>query len=304
MAQRLILGAALAACALLLPQGSTFAYGYQHDWNEHFDAQLTSYEEERERLEKQFERTKARLLQQLAEHERLLEERAASLEKRACARLARLHERRTITRDLPSMCAGVAPAPEPAPEPEPVHEGDPEPQQEPIFEPEPAGTLVISEVLYDLANDGSQGSEAAGRHEWVELYNGTGSEADLAGYALGDSTGSDPLAADELLVPAGGHVLVVATSTTLDYWSIPTDAMVVVVGSSLGANGLANAGDAVYLYDDAHTTVDAMSYGANGDVFPANSLASAPGRSLARTDVGVDTDTAADWDAMTPTPGR
>lgn len=167
-----------------------------------------------------------------------------------------------------------------------------------------SGKLLITEVLYDLTNSTTspQGSESA--NEWVELYNGTANALNLSNYLIGDASSTDAL--PDVVLPAGKYALITSSSTTAGFWSIPGDAVVVVLPTTIGQNGLGNTGDIVRLLDTASTTIDQVSYGINTTAFspsvpdvPENS-----GQSIARIDRSVDTNTAADWQARaTPTPG-
>lgn len=173
----------------------------------------------------------------------------------------------------------------------------------------PASTTVnhvlISEVYYDT--DASHGVEPS--NEWIELYNPTASVIDLSGWTIWDSaTSSHDTLPFGTSIATGGFLFITPTSatSTSSFWSIPsTTPIVVVSGASLGSNGLANAGDAVRLLDNATTTIDAMSYGTNISIFdPSVAATSTSGRSLYRTNLATDTDSASDWGILiTPTPG-
>ena len=70
------------------------------------------------------------------------------------------------------------------------------------------------------------------------------------------------------------------------------------------SGGLANSGDVVKLFDDVAAEVDAVSYGSNVDAFDPSVAGGSDGESIARSDLSVDTDSAADWEvAATPTRG-
>jgi len=162
--------------------------------------------------------------------------------------------------------------------------------------------LVISEVLYDLANDGKQGSESGGHNEWVEIYNPTGAPVDLLDWEIGDGSSNDVIATTSLIIDPGEFIVITNATTTALFWDF-TGVTVVYLGSSI-SGGLANGGDVVRLFDASDLEVDAMSYGSNIDAFDP-SVGSVPaGSSLKRIDETVDTDTAADWtEQISPTPG-
>jgi len=162
------------------------------------------------------------------------------------------------------------------------------------------GKLLITEVLYDLASTTSQGNEP--ENEWVEIHNGTNAGINLAGYFIHDASSADAL--PSVLLPAGKFAVISGSSTTQTFWSIPNDAVVIVLSNATIGNGLANGGDMVWLENTASTTVDAVSWGSNTTAFNPSVPASPDGNSIMRTSLTTDTDTAADWaDSATPTPG-
>ncbi len=170
-------------------------------------------------------------------------------------------------------------------------------------EPEPTLThLLISEVYYDLANDGSHGSETGGANEWVELYNPTDADVDLTNWEIGDGSSNDVISATEFILGPGEYLVVTNATSTANFWDLET-VTVVFLGSSI-SGGLANGGDSVKLYDASETLVDAMSYGSNVSAFDPSVAVVPEGSSATRADLTVDTDTAADWEENeSPTPG-
>lgn len=163
--------------------------------------------------------------------------------------------------------------------------------------PPATGTVVISEVYYDV--DDTHGSESA--NEWVELFNAGDTPVDIGGWSLSDAASSDELPADLLMQP-GEYLVVTNSTTTLNFWTFP-GITVVALQSSIG-NSLGNTGDALYLSDTEARVVDSVSWGGNIDVFDPSVIDVVEGHSIARDPVATDTDTAADWiDLETPTPG-
>lgn len=168
--------------------------------------------------------------------------------------------------------------------------------------PPPPGLdhIVMSEVYYDV--DATHGAETW--HEWIELYNPTGAPVDLSGWSIIDTSGSVDTIPDGTTIPAGGYVVLAASSTLPNFWTIPAGAVLVNMGGSLG-NALGNTGDSVMLRNVALVTVDALSWGTDVTVFATPAADVAEGHSLARSPVGTDTDLAADWvDREVPTPGE
>ncbi len=165
-------------------------------------------------------------------------------------------------------------------------------------EPPAIQALLISEVYYDV-DTATKGADPA--NEWVELYNTTGEAVDLSGFTVGDTQSADTLP-DGTIIAAHGFLVIVASSTTAGFWSIPAEVPIVNLGSSIG-NGLANGGDAAFLRSGVNI-VDAMNYGTNTAAFSPSVPAAADGHSLMRASLAIDTDTAADWtESDAPTPG-
>lgn len=168
----------------------------------------------------------------------------------------------------------------------------------------PVGALLITEVLYDI-NTTTQGEETT--DEWVEIKNGTNGAMDLSGYALKDNSGTvGDVFPSGTIVPAGGFLLVVGTSSTPTLWAFPVGTVVVAVDGDIGGNGLANAGDRVVLHDASDVVVDAVGWGTDTVAFgSASGLTVSEGSSLARTPQTADTNAAADWqENVSPNPGQ
>lgn len=179
----------------------------------------------------------------------------------------------------------------------------PEEPEEPEEPTEPAlDHLLISEVHYDLANDGSQGSETGGANEWVELYNPTNNPVDLLNWSIGDGSSNDTITDTTLVMDPGSFLIITNATSTAQFWEL-ADVSVVFLQSSI-SGGLSNTGDYVALFDETATVVDAVSYGSNTTAFDPAAVDVDAGSSLQRTDLSVDTDSAADWaDLGVPTPG-
>lgn len=160
------------------------------------------------------------------------------------------------------------------------------------------GHVVISEVYYDVS---STTGEDDPENEWVELYNGTNAFVDISGWKIFDGSATDTIPTLSP-IPAGGFVLITDKASTTNFWTIPSEVQIVILGSPIG-NGLSNTGDAVYL-KNGDSVVDEVNYGTNVSVMnPA--VPNAPdGQSITREQLTADTDTADDWTiSTTPTPG-
>jgi hypothetical protein len=162
------------------------------------------------------------------------------------------------------------------------------------------GHMVISEVYYDVATTTGETQPA---NEWFELYNGSTSPIDINGWTIKDSSTSfDTLATTSTIVPSKGYVVVTDSTSTLDFWSIPSP--VIFLDSSIG-RGLGDSGDSLTLFDNASTTVDSVEWG-NSTTTPMDPSVPnvSKGHSIGRIQFTADTDTSADWgDFASPTPG-
>jgi hypothetical protein len=174
----------------------------------------------------------------------------------------------------------------------------PEPEQ-------PAGLdhLVVSEVLFDPGPSDAQGTDS--NNEWIEVYNGTGADVDLNGWSIGDGVATDTIASASLVLPAGSYLIVTRAASTDTFWTYGAGTVVVHLDATLGSGGLANGGESAMLYDASGALVDGVSWGTADVAFSPSADVSTlvEGQSIARKDVSVDTDTSADWQIATPTPG-
>ncbi|MFA6394052.1 MAG: lamin tail domain-containing protein [Patescibacteria group bacterium] len=163
-----------------------------------------------------------------------------------------------------------------------------------------ADHLVINEVYYDV--DSGHGQERY--NEWVELYNPTAAAIDLTGWKICDGGECDliPATSTPYIIQPNGYAVITASSTTWGYWSVPGNAVKIVLDGSYIGSGLNDGGDWVRLINPALQVVDSMSYGTDTTAFARPGVAE--GHSLARTPAGKDTDTAGDWeDLSSPNPG-
>jgi predicted ribosomally synthesized peptide with SipW-like signal peptide len=155
--------------------------------------------------------------------------------------------------------------------------------------------LVINEVYYHVGT--GKGKDVD--NEWVEIYNPTNDQVDISGWKICDNNSCDKIPTST--IPAKGFAVITNKSSTWDKWSIPDEAVKIVLNSAIG-NGLANDGDRVELKKADNTLVDAMSYGNDKTYFELP--LSGKGKSLARIVKGYDTNSATDWVInATPNPG-
>ncbi len=171
--------------------------------------------------------------------------------------------------------------------------------------------VKINEVMYDLANDGSQGPEPYA--EWIELYNAGNEDVDLSGWILTDINNPDTsyegrfVLPNGTVIPAGGFVVLTHTADSfLVHFAVPGGVSVISYGVGDGDYlRLSNAGDDIHLYLPDGTEVDAVWYGNGGQMGSTNAAPDVdPGLSLVRYPDGHDTDVPAfdfmGTDSLTP----
>lgn len=152
------------------------------------------------------------------------------------------------------------------------------PEAPPLPPPEPEGSVVINEIMYDpLGTDGSR--------EWIEIKNGTNAPVDLSNWKLLES-GTDhglTLISGVAVVPAGGFVVVAANDVS---FLVDWPAFTGTLFDSVFA--LVNTGETLALKNGAGGVVDEVTYSSTQG-------ASNDGKSLQRI---LDS-----WVAALPTPG-
>lgn len=161
--------------------------------------------------------------------------------------------------------------------------------------------LVINEAYYDVASD--KGS--ASNNEWVEIYNPTDSAIDISGWKICDTLGCDTIPESTTPIPSHGFAVISPDSSTWNtYWNLPTNAIRILITSSIGSGGLNNAGEALKLKKADDTVVDALSYGNDNSIFNPSIPDVSKGHSIARIIKGFDNDTPEDFiDNLKPNPG-
>ncbi|MTI88828.1 MAG: PKD domain-containing protein [Balneolaceae bacterium] len=156
------------------------------------------------------------------------------------------------------------------------------------------GTILFSEIFYDTPGTDSD-------EEWIELYNGTSSSIDLAGYTITDNngTGSSYTFPSGSTVAAGSYFTVAANSSGF-YALYGFDA------DQYGSiSALNNSGDALILTDGLGTEVDAVAWegGASAGLPSGWGSSSDPiastGESIYRSSVSTDSDSYSDWAVAT-----
>ena len=160
--------------------------------------------------------------------------------------------------------------------------------------------IKINEVLYDAANDGSQGSEPYA--EWIEIYNAGDEDFDLSGWMIADDPDfTNPSGSGDgvFTIPSGvtigaGEYLILAfdADTFNTYWPDHGSAQVVAYGDSPLPLYLGNSGDDIHLFNQMGQEVDVVWIGSGGDMYAWGHAAEdiAAGKSLMRIPDGNDTD--------------
>ncbi len=154
--------------------------------------------------------------------------------------------------------------------------------------------LVLTEIMANAA------SESTG--EYVEIYNPTDTDIDLAGLVVADNATSDALVAFQggsTLLGAYTHALIVDPDYSYDYY-LPSEILLVTTDDATIGNGLSNSTDMVTLYDtDGVTLIDSFSFpGDNGDAVSWEKVDYAGG------DVETNWVSAADYSTRSASPGR
>lgn len=160
--------------------------------------------------------------------------------------------------------------------------------------PSNAIRILVSEVYpYPDATHGSS---------WIELYNATLSDIDMTQWVIKTASTTFALPSGTKIT-ARSYLLITADSSLRAKWSIASSIPVVVTDSLAG--GFAGPGDDVFLEGSDKLLVDSVSWGSNGRAFSPPASIPTTGRSLIRTTLSKDTDTAQDWvGTSAPTPGR
>lgn len=149
-----------------------------------------------------------------------------------------------------------------------------------------SSTILISEVYYDTAGNDSV-------EEYIELYNMTSSSISVGGWTMTDN-------ASTYTIPSGTSIpaktaITIARNTSGFYALFGKNPTVSGMTLELG-----NSGDRITLKNGS-TTIDFVAYENNVSGW---GISATTGKSIARTSVTVDTDTASDWTSnVAPTPG-
>ena len=159
----------------------------------------------------------------------------------------------------------------------------------------PSGSVVINEVFYNAPSGWSEPAD-----EWIELYNNTDQDVDLAYWVVEDNVDRFVLP-DDAVIPARGYlVLAYDRASFHTHWGL----VAIAYGPTAGNLRLSNTGDRLILKTSEGSVVDQMSYGDDKSVLdpPCSDVPS--GYSLEREPAGFDTNRATDFIKQEfPSPG-
>jgi hypothetical protein len=164
------------------------------------------------------------------------------------------------------------------------------------------GHVLISELF--AAVDSAHG--ASPTNQWVELYNASNATVNVSGWLLNDAagTGSATPIPNGTYIQASTYLVLTPATSTKQYWNVPSSTPVVILGRTIG-DGLDAKVDRISLITQGGANVDGVSWGTDTSLMNPAAASTTLGRSLIRSTLSKDTDTAADWVVTpTPTPGR
>ncbi|MDD5146321.1 MAG: lamin tail domain-containing protein [Candidatus Pacebacteria bacterium] len=157
--------------------------------------------------------------------------------------------------------------------------------------------LLINKVYYDV--DNAHGTEPA--NEWVELYNPTDKDIDVANWQICDNY--DCLNITQATsIPALGLAVLSNSTTTWNYWDIPTTAPKIYEFNA-GPLMLGNTADMLILKRPNGKITDQMNWGTptsswpnyNANIWNPGATDVAEGHMLGRVPTGYDTDQPSDF---------
>ena len=159
--------------------------------------------------------------------------------------------------------------------------------------PEPTIDHVVLSEFYYLGTN---------TNEWIEIYNGTGSEVSIDGWTISDGNSSDVIPTFTL---SNNSFAIITGSTTLSsFLTIPVGVQVITLANTSIGSGLNDTGDLLSLKNSTAIEVDAVSYGNNTTAFNPSVPTVSAGHSISRVSLNTDNNNASDWQDLTlPTPG-
>jgi hypothetical protein len=102
--------------------------------------------------------------------------------------------------------------------------------------------VLISEVYYN-PDESHKIPNKEGWFEWIEIVNIDDTPIDLKNWKICDSKSCDVLTKSQFLVQPYEKVLILPTSTVLNFWpNIPSSTKIIILKSPIGGRGLNDNG--------------------------------------------------------------
>ena len=121
--------------------------------------------------------------------------------------------------------------------------------------------VLISEVYYN-PDESHKIPNKEGWFEWIEIVNIDDTPIDLKNWKICDSKSCDLLIKSQFLVQPYEKVLILPTSTVLNFWpNIPSSTKIIILKSLIGDRGLNNNGERIALLNQNKETIDEVCYG-------------------------------------------
>ena len=128
-----------------------------------------------------------------------------------------------------------------------------------IFSMQVSNAIIINEIMADTLDDKY--------NEWLELYNDENKEVNVSGWIIGDDDENDTIEGglydnEGTIIPAFGYAIITDDATRVyNNFNVSDTAIRLYVNdSSIGKNGLNNAGETIYLYDNNNNLRDKKAY--------------------------------------------
>ena len=158
-----------------------------------------------------------------------------------------------------------------------------------IAVPFPAGTLIFNEIMYD---------PLAGRSEYIEVLNRSGSSVDMQGWTMARRTmsggaGKVLLSPDPCTLPSGGYLLAASDSdVVVDFPSLMSRDPALTRVGSWGSFALSNSGEEIILCDAAGAVIDSVTY---SPLWHRSGIGDVSGHSLERISPALGSNDARNW---------
>src|SRR3989344_2326313 len=128
-----------------------------------------------------------------------------------------------------------------------------------IFSMQVSNAIIINEIMADTLDDKY--------NEWLELYNDENKEVNVSGWIIGDDDENDTIEGglydnEGTIIPAFGYAIITDDATRVyNNFNVSDTAIRLYVNdSSIGKNGLNDAGETIYLYDNKGNLRDKKTY--------------------------------------------